>query len=168
MPVEYGSLPVRLADYPTVPLHLVVVRWPKSEKPMLLLTTLKAVRSRRQLRQVVEGYLTRWRIEETIRFVKQAYELEDVRLLKFSRLKSLLAIVSGVAYFAMSWLGQRDRLSVLADHIKRVSRRMFEVPEFFFYAIADGVGRLFARHGRWNGLDGPDEAEEICQMELAL
>ena len=168
VPVEYGLLPVRLADYPTVPLHLVVVRWPKSEKPMLLLTTLKAVRSRRQLRQVVEGYLTRWRIEETIRFVKQAYELEDVRLLKFSRLKSLLAIVSGVAYFAMSWLGQRDRLSVLADHIKRVSRRMFEVPEFFFYAIADGVGRLFARHGRWNGLDGPDEAEEICQMELAL
>ena len=56
----------------------------------------------------------------------------------------------------------------LADHIKRVSRRMFEVPEFFFYAIADGVGRLFARHGRWHGLDGPDETEETCQMELAL
>ena len=108
------------------------------------------------------------RLEETIRFVKQAYELEDVRLLKFSRLKSLLAIVSGVAYFAMSWLGQRDRLGVLADHIKRVSRRMFEVPEFFFHAIADGVGRLFARHGRWHGLDGPDEPEETCQMELAL
>ena len=68
----------------------------------------------------------------------------------------------------MSWLGQRDRLGVLADHIKRVSRRMFEVPEFFFYAIADGVGRLFARHGRWHGLDGPDEPEETCQMELAL
>jgi hypothetical protein len=27
---------------------------------------------------------------------------------------------------------------------------------------------LFARHGRWHGLDGPDEAEETCQMELAL
>jgi hypothetical protein len=45
---------------------------------------------------------------------------------------------------------------------------MFEVPEFFFYAIADGVGRLFARHGRWHGLDGPDETKETCQMELAL
>jgi hypothetical protein len=69
---------------------------------------------------------------------------------------------------AASWLGQRDRLNVLADHIKRVSRRMFAVPEFFFYAIADGVGRMLARHGRWHGLDGPDEAEETCQMELAL
>ena len=109
-----------------------------------------------------------WRIEETIRFVKQAYEIEDIRLLKFSRLKFLLSIVSGVAYFAMSWLWQRERLSVLADHIKRVSRRMFEVSEFFFYAIADGVGRLFARHGRWHGHDGPEEAVETCQMELAL
>jgi hypothetical protein len=42
-------------------------------------------------------------------------------------------------------------------------------PEFFFYAIADGVCRLFARYGRWNGLDGPDEEpEDPCQLELAL
>jgi len=46
---------------------------------MMLLTTLRAARSRRSLQQVVEGYLTRWRVEETIRFVKQAYEIEDVR-----------------------------------------------------------------------------------------
>ena len=40
---------------------------------------------------------------------------------------------------------------------------------FGFYAIADGVCRLFTRHGRWNGLDGPDEEpEEPCQLELAL
>ena len=168
VPVEYGSLPVRLPQHPEVELRLVVVKWPRCEKPMMLLTTLKAARSRRALRQVVEGYLTRWRIEETIRYVKQAYELEDVRLLNFDRLKAMVSIVLAVAYFAMSWLGLSDKLAVLADHVKRVSKRMFEVPEFFFYAIADGVCRLFSRHGRWNGLDGPDEPEESCQMELAL
>ena len=52
---------------------------PGGEKPMMLLTTLRAARSRRSLQLVVEGYLTRWRVEETIRFVKQAYEIEDVR-----------------------------------------------------------------------------------------
>ena len=135
----------------------------------MLLTTLRAARSRRSLQQVVEGYLTRWRVEETIRFVKQAYEIEDVRLLRYDRLKAMVAIVLAVAYFAMAWLGLREKLAVLADHVKRVSRRMFEVPEFFFYAIADGVCRLFTRHGRWNGLDGPDEEpEEPCQLELAL
>ena len=169
VPIEYGSLPVRLPDHPGVALRLVVVKWPGSEKPMMLLTTLRAARSRRSLQQVVEGYLTRWRVEETIRFVKQAYEIEDVRLLRYDRLKAMVAIVLAVAYFAMAWLGLREKLAVLSDHVKRVSRRMFEVPEFFFYAIADGVCRLFARHGRWNGLDGPDEEpEEPCQLELAL
>ena len=169
VPIEYGSLPVRLPDHPGVKLRLVVVKWPGSEKPMMLLTTLRAARSRRSLQQVVEGYLTRWRVEETIRFVKQAYEIEDVRLLRYDRLKAMVAIVLAVAYFAMAWLGLREKLAVLADHVKRVSRRMFEVPEFFFYAIADGVCRLFARHGRWNGLDGPDEEpEDPCQLELAL
>ena len=169
VPIEYGSLPVRLPDHPGVELRLVVVKWPRCEKPMLLLTTLRAARSRRSLQQVVEGYLTRWRVEETIRFVKQAYEIEDVRLLRYDRLKAMVAIVLAVAYFAMAWLGLREKLAVLSDHVKRVSRRMFEVPEFFFYAIADGVCRLFTRHGRWNGLDGPDEEpEEPCQLELAL
>ena len=169
VPIEYGSLPVRLPDHPGVELRLVVVKWPRCEKPMMLLTTLRAARSRRSLQQVVEGYLTRWRVEETIRFVKQAYEIEDVRLLRYDRLKAMVAIVLAVAYFAMAWLGLREKLAVLADHVKRVSRRMFEVPEFFFYAIADGVCRLFARHGRWNDLDGPDEEpEDPCQLELAL
>ena len=169
VPIEYGSLPVRLPDHPGAELRLVVVKWPKGETPMMLLTTLRAARSRRSLRQVVEGYLTRWRVEETIRFVKQSYEVEDVRLLRFDRLRAMVAIVLATAYFAMAWLGLGDRLAVLADHVRRVSRRMFETPEFFFYAIADGICRLFARHGRWNGLDGPDETpEEPCQMILAL
>ena len=169
VPIEYGSIPVRLPEHPEVELRLVVVRWPRCERPMLLLTTLRAARSRRSLRQVVEGYLTRWRIEETIRFVKQAYEVEDMRLLRFGRLKAMVAIVLATAYFAMAWLGLGDKLAVLADHVKRVSKRMFDVPDFFFYAIADGLRTLFSRHGRWNGIDGPDkEPEEPCQMVLAL
>ena len=90
---------------------------PGGEKPMMLLTTLRAARSRRSLQQVVEGYLTRWRVEETIRFVKQAYEIEDVRLLRYDRLKAMAAIVLAVAYFAMAWLGLREKLAVLADHV---------------------------------------------------
>jgi len=169
VPIEYGSLPVRLPEHPDVELRLVVVKWPKCEKPMMLMTTLRAARSRKSLRQVVEGYLTRWRVEETIRFVKQAYEVEDVRLLRFGRLKAMVAIVLATAYFAMAWLGLSDKLAVLADHVKRVSKRMFDVPDFFFYAIADGLRTLFSRHGRWNGLDDPDkEPEEPCQMILAL
>ena len=170
--VSYGSLPVRLPDHPGTELRLVVVRWPRGERPMMLLTTLRAARSRRSLRQVVEGYLTRWRIEETIRFVKQSYDLEDMRLLEYGRLRALVAVVTAVAYFAMAWLGLGEKLGVLSGHVKRISRRMFEVPDFFFYAIADGVSELFRRCGRWRGLDGPDRDEKPAgktfQLELGL
>ncbi len=37
---------------------------------MLLLTTLAGTTSRKSLWQVVEGYLTRWRVEDAIRFVR--------------------------------------------------------------------------------------------------
>ena len=43
-----------------------------------------------------------------------------------------------VAYFAAAWLGKRVKLDALAKHVAKVSRRMFEVPESFYYAIANG------------------------------
>jgi len=30
-----------------------------------------------------------------------------------------------------------DKLAVLADHVKRVSKRMFDIPDFFFHASGD-------------------------------
>ena len=46
---------------------------------MMLLTSLRVTRSRKSLWRVVESYLSRWRVEETIRFIKQSYQLEDIR-----------------------------------------------------------------------------------------
>ena len=45
--------------------------------------------SRDALWQVVEGYITRWRVEETIRHVKQSYRLEDMRLFKYGKIKAM-------------------------------------------------------------------------------
>ena len=37
----------------------------------------------------------------------------------------------------------------LAEHIKRLGKRLNEVPQFAAYAIADGIRRAFTRFGRW-------------------
>ena len=58
------------------------------------------------------------------------------------------ALVVAVAYFAAAWLGKKVKLEALANHVAKVSRKMFEVPEFFYYAIADGLRWLFVRHGK--------------------
>ena len=166
--VKYGSMPVRLPDWPRIELHLVVVKWPGGEKPMMLLTTLNAVRTRKALWEVVHGYLTRWRVEDTIRFIKQSYRLEHMRLLDYQRLKNMASLVVAVTYFAAAWLGKKVKLEALAKHVAKVSRNMFEVPEFFYYAIADGLRWLFVRHGKWRGWNCSQENRGDLQMEFEL
>ncbi|MBP5284994.1 MAG: hypothetical protein ILO34_02650 [Kiritimatiellae bacterium] len=114
---------------------------------MMLLTTLNAVRTRKVLWEVVQGYITRWCVEDTIRFIKQAYRLEHMRLLDYQRLKNMASLVVAVAYFAAAWLGKKVKLDALAKHVAKVSRKMFEVPEFFYYAIADGLRTRKALRG---------------------
>ena len=166
--VKYGSMPVRLPVRPDADLHLVVVKWPGGERPMMLLTTLNAVRTRKALWEVVQGYITRWRVEDTIRFIKQSYRLEHMRLLDFRRLRNMAALVVAVAYFAAAWLGKKVKLDALARHVAKVSRKMFEVPEFFYYAIADGLRWLFVRHGKCRGWKCPREECGDLQMEFEL
>lgn len=67
--------------------------------PLILLTNRKATRSRRSQWRVVESYLSRWWVEETIHFIKQSYPLEDIRLLKYERLRNLMILVLAMAYF---------------------------------------------------------------------
>lgn len=164
--IQYGSVEVRLPDEELPPLRMVVVRG-FSEKPMMLLTTLKAHGSRERLERVVHGYLSRWRVEDTIRYIKQSYRLEDMRLMDYTRLRNMTAIVLAAAYFASTWLGKSARLSLLVRHVTAVSKRMFAVPEFFYYAIADGISMLFSRHGKWTRTPR-DATTEPRQMELAF
>ena len=68
-----------------LPQRLVVVKG-FGEKPMLLLTGVAGTDSRKSLWQIVEGYTTRWRTADAIRFIKQSYRLEGIRLLDYARL----------------------------------------------------------------------------------
>ena len=72
--LEFGFRKVRWPAR-TEPLYLVVVDG-LGPNPLILLTNRKVTRSRKSQWRVVESYLSRWRVEETIRFIKQSYQLE--------------------------------------------------------------------------------------------
>lgn len=166
--IEFGAMNVRLPDRPEEPLRMVVVRG-FGEKPMLLLTNLTGSMSYKRLWQVVEGYISRWRVEEAIRFIKQSYSLEDMRLLSYTRLKNMAALVVCAAAFASTWIGLGEKLEILRGHVIDLSQRIHKVPEFFYYAIADGIGRLFSRFGEGLGRrEKPPDPGESCQMLLSL
>ena len=58
-------------------------------------------------------------------------------------------LVLVTAYFASVYLGKRAKLAILVQHIERAAKRIYGVPEFRFYAIADGIKQLlFGRAAR--------------------
>lgn len=145
--LDYGFTAVRLPEHPDVPLWLVVVRG-LGEKPLMLLTNLPMRRNRKTLWWAVSAYLTRWRVEETIRFIKQSYDLEDIRVLTYERLRNMAVLVNAVAYFTAVVLGTRIKLEILTTHLLKASKRLFGIPDFRLYAIADGIREACAKAPR--------------------
>jgi hypothetical protein len=147
--LEVGYRRVRLPDHPDE-LGLVVVKG-FGREPMMLLTNLRLKRSRKCIWHIVEAYLTRWRIEETIRFMKQSYQLEDIRVLKYIRLQNMMAILMAVLYFTALYLGIKMKLRVLSKHLVRAARRVFGIPDFRLYALADGIKQVLFNRARGPG-----------------
>jgi hypothetical protein len=145
--LKYGFRPVRLPGRPE-PLFLIVVQG-FGEDPLMLLTNVAVQPTRKSLWFIVQAYLARWLVEETIRFIKQSYHLEDLRVLSYERLKNLVALVLAAVYFSAVWLGESVKLAILAVRVARAARRFFGVPDFHYYALADGISTLLSRLVRW-------------------
>ena len=136
--ISVGHLKVKL-PFDKQTLSLVVVRV-FGEKPMMLLTNVN-VKSLGVMR-VLEIYLTRWKCEESYRFIKQAYQLEDVRVLSYTALRNMMVLVQAVFYFVSAELGKKLKLNILLKKIFEKAKRFFEIPEFKQYAIADGIYKI--------------------------
>ena len=162
--LEFGYRPIRLPERKEQ-LYMVVVKG-FGQNPMMLLTNVQVRKSRKSLWRIIESYITRWSIEETFRFIKQSYNLEDIRLLTYRRLQNMMALVLAVAYFAMVYLGIKTKLRVLARHVLKAARRLFGIPDFRFYALADGIRELL--FGRQKGLEGFTQMLKTENLQMNL
>jgi hypothetical protein len=84
--------------------------------------------------RVLEIYLTRWKCEESYRFIKQGYNLEDVRVMSYTALRNVVVLVQAVFYFVSVELGKKVKLNILLKKIFEKAKRFFEIPEFRQYA----------------------------------
>ncbi len=139
--VAYNALPVRLPgkDHP---LFLIVVKG-FGKAPMMLLTSCSInLKTKETIWRIVEIYLTRWKCDESFRYIKQCYNLEDIRVRAYISIRNMVVLILAVAYFAAVYLGDNLKLKMLMERIYLVSKRFFGVPTFFNYAIADGLYNL--------------------------
>ncbi|AKJ63636.1 transposase [Kiritimatiella glycovorans] len=143
--IEYGFRRVRMPGKKPW-LYLIVVKG-FGRKPMMLLTTEEVTKSRKSIWFIVEGYISRWLVEDALRFIKQSYKLEDVRVLSYQRLQNMMALVLAAIYFSAVWLGSSVKLAVLSAYAIKASKRFFGIAEFHYYALADGIAALLSRIG---------------------
>jgi hypothetical protein len=116
--LRFGSVPVQLPEMDT-PLNMVVVKGFGSQ-PMMLLTTLQIKPGIKDLWFVIQAYMKRWSVEETIRFIKQTYDLENIRVLKYIRLQNMMALLLAVFYFVAVILDQTQKLTIMAGHVSKM------------------------------------------------
>ena len=142
--INYGFIPVKL-PWSDIPLNMVVVKG-YGNQPMMLLTSLPVRKSKRSIKSIVRSYIKRWSIEETIRFIKQTYDLENIRVLKYKRLQNMMALLLAVFYFIAVILDQTNKLTIMTGHVLKSAKRVFGIPDFKYYALGDGLSNIFKRN----------------------
>ena len=142
--ITFGMRRVYLPERPE-PLYLLVIKG-LGAKPCMLLTNEPLTQSQKSQWFMVRAYLKRWAVEETIRYVKTCYDLENVRVLNYQSLQNLMPLVLAAMFFAACVLDHDMRLRVMANYVEQAAKRVFGVPDFRYYALADGMRSLFARH----------------------
>jgi hypothetical protein len=57
-----------------------------------------------------------------------------------------MPLVLAVMFFAACVLDHDSRLRVMAGYVEKAAKHVFGVPDFKYYALADGLRALFTRH----------------------
>lgn len=163
--LRLGVLSVRLPERPQVPLWLVVIRG-LAPHPILLLTNVPPSQDRAHAAWIADVYLTRWKCEEAYRFLKQGYNLEDVRVRSYTALRNTYALVHAILYFVSVIIGAKAKMNLIFKKVCEKAKRFYEVATFYQYAVADGIHRLlFASR---TGPRIPPQPKPTGQLVLAF
>jgi len=143
--IEFGALTVSIPEDPDNWYTLVVIKG-YGKQPMLLLTN-KPVNhySHKELYNIIQIYLTRWKCDECFRYIKQSYNLEDLRVRSYIAIRNITAMVHAIAYFCSVYMGMKLKLNILVQKIFILSKRFFGIPVFYNYAMADGIYELLKK-----------------------
>ncbi|HMA60444.1 MAG TPA: transposase [Halanaerobiales bacterium] len=133
--LKFSYAPIKLPALKNKNLTLVIIRG-LGNKPMLLISNLKP-KSKKLSLAILKAYIKRWKIEEYFRFKKQKFDFENFRVRSLKRIRNLDLILSITIGFLALFSNQKKRTK-LKIIVQKVSERIYDLPDFDYYAIADG------------------------------
>lgn len=134
--VKISIIPIRLCEFKKTELNLVVVHG-FGKMPMMLITNLKSD-DKRICTAMCKVYLMRWRIEEYFKFKKQNFGFENMRVQSLKSIRNLDLLLTIAIGYVAEISGKSENTKLRAE-IVEVSKRLFGVPNFIYYAVADGI-----------------------------
>lgn len=139
---KISIIPIKLPCRPNDNLNLVVC-YGFGKVPMMLITNLKSEDKRLPV-AIVKVYLMRWRIEEYYRFKKNQFKFEDLRVRSLNSIRNLNLILMIVVGYIGYISEKQDGKSYVLELI-HISKRIYEISNFVFYAIADGLFAVLSK-----------------------
>jgi hypothetical protein len=116
------------------------------QHPITLLTNKEpGNQTKKEVHKVVEIYLTRWECDECYRYIRQACNLEDVRVRSYNAIRNITAIVNTIAYFTSVYRSMNLKLKLMVQKVFILSKRFFGIPTFYNYAMADDIFELLKK-----------------------
>lgn len=133
---------------------------------MYLLTNV-GVENKNDASWLIKGYLSRWTIEETYRWIKQEYNLEDIRVQRYTSLRNMITILFLVFAFLTVHLLLNPRMKLLFSWVYKTSQRLRNDIHFMLYALSRGVSDLFYRQipSLWT-LSPPESPKYLTLLDL--
>ena len=139
--LRYDYYPVTLPGRSDDQLYLVVGYREGKANPIYLLVNMPISSSMEALKWL-RGYFRRWGIEDTLRFWKQRFGLEDIRTTDIDNFQKLLWIAvvafAFMTVYLLTDLELRRQLLALTHH-----PRLAKQVAFLYYRIQKGVDKLF-------------------------
>jgi len=89
----------------------------------------------------LKTYIQRWKIEEYFKFKKQQFDLENIRVRSLNSIRNLNLILTVLIGF-IAHFSERAKNDSLYRCIVKLSTRIYKIPRFDYYAIADGIYNL--------------------------
>lgn len=162
--VKISIIPIELCEFQGVPLNLVVV-YGFGEIPMMLITNLDSD-DKRICVTVCKVYLMRWRIEEYFKFKKQCFDYENLRVRSLKSIRNLdFLLTMAIGY--ISKLSDKDDTMILRLEVISASKRLFDVSDFLYYSIADGIFEIlkYSKRGISEHIKTPIRDGQLCFVD---
>lgn len=140
--VKFSYAPIKLPALPQKELTLVIIHG-YGKLPILLITNIKPQAKKLTL-AIVKVYLKRWKIEEYFRFKKQQFNFENIRVRSLHSIRIMDLLLTIAIGMIAKFSAQKTKTKLMYITIK-ISKRIYDIPEFNYYALADGFSCILEK-----------------------